>query len=75
MRGCAVRLLSVLFVAVGALWAQTSVPVVERTAVLTGTVVVGETKRPISGAELVAARVGGPLSEYRSVTTDRPRIA
>jgi protocatechuate 3,4-dioxygenase beta subunit len=67
MRGCAVRLLSVLLVAGGALSAQTPVPAVE----LTGTVVVGETKRPISGAELVAARVGGPLSEYRTVTTDQ----
>lgn len=39
-------------------------------AVLTGTVVRADTNAPIGGARVVAARVGGPLEEYRTATTD-----
>jgi protocatechuate 3,4-dioxygenase beta subunit len=42
----------------------------DHTARLSGTVVIAGTNRPISGANVVAARIGGPLGEYRTTVTD-----
>jgi Carboxypeptidase regulatory-like domain len=69
MRGLAMRLLGLTLAGVS-LSAQAPTPPVERTAVLSGRVVVSGTNRPINGAQLVAARVGGPLSDYQTITTD-----
>jgi hypothetical protein len=44
--------------------------VFQHTAGLVGTVVRRDKNTPIAGARIVAARVGGPVAEYRTATTD-----
>jgi len=44
--------------------------VFQHTAGLVGTVVRRDQNTPIAGARIVAARVGGPIAEYRTATTD-----
>jgi protocatechuate 3,4-dioxygenase beta subunit len=56
--------------------AQTPAPtpaapqILQHTAGLTGTVVRSDLSTPIAGAQIVAARVGGPIAEYKTTTTD-----